>query len=76
MKGTEWLTIEDWLECTLPLCPLSIKHDNRMENAEHEGSMFVCFSSKKPGGRVLSDGSSRVSGRTGSALCGYKYCRS
>ena len=61
MKGTEWLTIEDWLECNLPLCPLSIKHDNRMENAECGESMFVCFSSKKPGGRVLNDGSSRVS---------------
>lgn len=61
MKGTEWLTIEDWLECTLPLCPLTIKHDNHMENAEVTNSISACFSSKKVGGRVLTDGSSRVS---------------
>ncbi|XP_065221754.1 uncharacterized protein LOC135846533 [Planococcus citri] len=58
MKGTDWLTIEDWLESESPLCPLVIKHDNRMENAEFSNSVNVCFSSKKPGGRVLGDGTS------------------
>ncbi|KAK5645685.1 hypothetical protein RI129_004149 [Pyrocoelia pectoralis] len=58
MSSKEWLTIEDWLECTLPLCPLQIKHEGRMERAD-EDSMVICFSSSKVGGRVLLDGISQ-----------------
>lgn len=33
MSGKHWLTIEDWLECKLPLCQMDIKHDSRLENS-------------------------------------------
>lgn len=59
MSSKEWLTIEDWLECSLPLCPVQIKHEGRMERAE-EDALQVCFSSTKIGGRVLSNGNSQV----------------
>ncbi|XP_031346955.1 uncharacterized protein LOC116173569 isoform X1 [Photinus pyralis] len=58
MSSKEWLTIEDWLECTLPLCPLQIKHEGRLERSD-EDTMQVCFSSSKIGGRVLLDGVSQ-----------------
>lgn len=59
MTGIEWLTIDDWLECSLPLCPLIVKHESRTENAD-PNNLFVCFSSKKLGARTLIDGSSKV----------------
>lgn len=55
MSSKEWLTIDDWLECTLPLCPLQIKHEGRLERSD-EDTIQVCFSSSKIGGRVLLDG--------------------
>lgn len=48
MSGKEWLTIEDWLECNLPLCPVQIKHDSRLERAE-ANSLQICFASSKIG---------------------------
>jgi len=33
MSGKHWLTIEDWLECKLPLCQMDVKHDSRLENS-------------------------------------------
>ncbi|CAH0769324.1 unnamed protein product [Bemisia tabaci] len=59
MSGREWLTIEDWLECNLPLCPLSIKHDGRLERFDSSDSLLVCSSSSRLGGHVLNAGSSR-----------------
>nr|XP_018897264.1 PREDICTED: uncharacterized protein LOC109030650 isoform X1 [Bemisia tabaci] len=59
MTGREWLTIEDWLECNLPLCPLSIKHDGRLERFDSSDSLLVCSSSSRLGGHVLNAGSSR-----------------
>ncbi|XP_075235452.1 uncharacterized protein LOC142332733 isoform X2 [Lycorma delicatula] len=58
MSGKEWLTIEDWLECRLPLCPLIIRHEGRLERVGSE-HLLVCFSSSRVGGHVLFDGSSR-----------------
>lgn len=60
MSSKEWLTIEDWLECTLPLCQLQIKHEGKLDRAD-EDSLQVCFASSKIGGRVLLDGKSQVS---------------
>lgn len=60
MTSREWLTIEDWLECPLPLCPLLIKHESKLEYTD-PNSLHICFSSAKVGGHVLSAGHSQVS---------------
>lgn len=59
MSSKEWLTIEDWLECSLPLCPVQIKHESRLERANLD-TLHVCFSSCKLGGDVLGNGCSQV----------------
>lgn len=59
MTSKEWLTIEDWLECSLPLCPLQIKHEGKLERTEPD-SIQLCFASPKIGGDVLSDGNTQV----------------
>lgn len=59
MSGKEWLTIEDWLECGLPLCPLVIRHEGRLDRVSGE-HLIICFSSARIGGHVLSGGSSWV----------------
>lgn len=58
MTGREWLTIEDWLECGLPLCPLAVRHEGRLERAE-PAALRVCFSNSRLGGAALEDGSSQ-----------------
>ncbi|GLG92694.1 Poly(ADP-ribose) glycohydrolase [Gryllus bimaculatus] len=55
MSSKDWLTIEDWLECGLPLVPLLVRHEGRLDRAEPD-SLHVCFSSSRVGGDVLSDG--------------------
>lgn len=60
MTGKQWLTIEDWLECTLPLCPLDIKHEWRIERTV-ENYVQTVFASPKLGGTILSNGNSQVS---------------
>lgn len=60
MTGKQWLTIEDWLECTLPLCSLEIKHDGRIERAKpEEGIMQTVFVSSRVGGDVLFNGNAQ-----------------
>lgn len=54
-SGKQWLTIEDWLECTLPLCSLEIKHDSRIERS-HDNIVQTVFASSRLGGKILSDG--------------------
>lgn len=58
MTGKQWLTIEDWLECTLPLMPLEIRHDGRIERAKPEVMQNV-FVSNRLGGKVLSNGNNQ-----------------
>uniref|UniRef100_A0A8D8LVQ9 poly(ADP-ribose) glycohydrolase n=1 Tax=Cacopsylla melanoneura TaxID=428564 RepID=A0A8D8LVQ9_9HEMI len=60
MPGREWLTIEDWLECSAPLCVLKIRHEGRLDVGVPD-SLTVCFSSARVGGLTLNDGSSRES---------------
>lgn len=60
MNSREWLTIEDWLECNLPLCTLKIKHDGKLDRAE-EHCVRIMFSSNKIGGNVLFNGHNQVS---------------
>lgn len=58
-SGKQWLTIEDWLECTQPLCRLEIKHEGRIERS-HEDCVQTIFASPRLGGNILSDGWSQV----------------
>lgn len=60
MTGKQWLTIEDWLECKLPLCPLDVKHDSRLENAP-ESTAQVIFTQSAIGSTVLAKGSTQDS---------------
>lgn len=59
MTSKEWLTIDDWLECSLPLCSLQIKHEGKLERADND-TLHVCFASTRIGGSVLSNGLSQV----------------
>lgn len=58
-SGKQWLTIEDWLECTQPLCRLEIKHEGRIERS-HDECVQTIFASPRLGGSILSDGWSQV----------------
>jgi len=52
----QWLTIEDWLESSVPLCPLTIRHEGRLERIEAETKVLqVCFANARIGGGVLDD---------------------
>ncbi|KYM89815.1 Poly(ADP-ribose) glycohydrolase [Atta colombica] len=54
MTSKQWLTIEDWLESNVPLCPLTIRHEGRLERVEAESKVLqVCFANAKIGGGVL-----------------------
>ncbi|CAL7942883.1 unnamed protein product [Xylocopa violacea] len=54
MTSKQWLTIEDWLESNVPLCPLMIRHEGRLDRVEPEAKVLrVCFASAKFGGGVL-----------------------
>ncbi|XP_011250788.1 uncharacterized protein LOC105247989 isoform X2 [Camponotus floridanus] len=56
MTSKQWLTIEDWLESNIPLCPLTIRHEGRLERIEMESKVLqVCFVNAKIGGGVLDD---------------------
>lgn len=58
-SGKQWLTIEDWLECTLQLCPLEIRHDSRIERT-HDDVVQTVFASSRIGGNFLAGGWSQV----------------
>lgn len=60
MTSRQWLTIEDWLECSLPLCKLMVRHEGRPERCETDDAIRVCFASTRIGGDVLIDGESQV----------------
>ncbi|KYN15793.1 Poly(ADP-ribose) glycohydrolase [Trachymyrmex cornetzi] len=54
MTSKQWLTIEDWLESNVPLCPLTIRHEGRLERVEAASKVLqVCFANAKIGGGVL-----------------------
>lgn len=59
MRSKQWLTIEDWLECSLPLSHLQIKHESRIERCETQG-LEMCFANSRLGGKVLNDSCSQV----------------
>ncbi|XP_022122848.2 uncharacterized protein LOC110998481 isoform X1 [Pieris rapae] len=59
LTSRQWLTIEDWLECSLPLCKLLVRHEGRPERCENDDAIRVCFSSSRIGGDVLIDGESQ-----------------
>lgn len=49
------LDFDDWLQCSKLLCPVTIRHDDRMKQME-SGSVKVCFGSNRVGGLVLDGG--------------------
>lgn len=56
MSSKQWLTIEDWLESSVPLCPLTIRHTGRMERIDTDTKVLhVCFASSRFGEGVLDD---------------------
>lgn len=61
MSSKQWLTIEDWLECSLPLCKLMVRHEGRPERCENDDAIRVCFASSRVGGETLVDGESQES---------------
>uniref|UniRef100_A0A182ING1 PARG catalytic Macro domain-containing protein n=1 Tax=Anopheles atroparvus TaxID=41427 RepID=A0A182ING1_ANOAO len=60
MTGKQWLTIEDWLECELPLCDVEIRHEGKLDKADPD-TMQTVFASARLGGDVLADGDSQES---------------
>ncbi|XP_041762845.1 uncharacterized protein LOC121588685 isoform X1 [Anopheles merus] len=60
MTGKQWLTIEDWLECELPLCDVEIRHEGKLDKADPEMLQTV-FASARLGGDVLADGDTQES---------------
>ena len=58
MSGREWCTLDEWLQCRLPLCPLVVRHEGRLEAQEANAgaaAVRVCFASAKIGGAFLGD---------------------
>ncbi|BES95528.1 Poly (ADP-ribose) glycohydrolase (PARG) [Nesidiocoris tenuis] len=55
MNSSQWLTIEDWLSCKLPLCPLLIRRKGDIQSVGSD-HIIVCSARSKIGGTVLSDG--------------------
>ncbi|XP_053680386.1 uncharacterized protein LOC128731302 [Anopheles nili] len=60
MTGRQWLTIEDWLECELPLCDVEIRHEGKLDKADPD-AMQTVFASARLGGDVLAGGDSQES---------------
>lgn len=58
-SGKQWLTIEDWLECSIPLCALDVKHEGRIERSP-DNVVQTIFASARLGGGFLSNGWSQV----------------
>lgn len=58
-SGKQWLTIEDWLECAIPLCALDVKHEGRIERSD-DNVVQTVFASARLGGDFLSNGWSQV----------------
>lgn len=58
-SGKQWLTIEDWLECAIPLCALEVKHEGRIERSQ-DNVVQTIFASARLGGDFLSNGWSQV----------------
>lgn len=60
MTGKQWYTIEDWMECTIPLCPMEVKHDTHLENSP-ENLTHAVFCHPSVGQTVLLGGSNQES---------------
>lgn len=52
MTGKQWLTIDDWKECIVPLAPIEIRHNMRIEASPPDVTQIV-FVSPRVGGEVL-----------------------
>lgn len=52
MTGKQWLTIDDWKECIVPLAAIEIKHDLKIESSPADITQII-FVSPRIGGDVL-----------------------
>lgn len=52
MTGKQWLTIDDWNECTTPLAPVDIRHDMKIDSSPVD-VMQIIFVSPRIGGEML-----------------------
>lgn len=59
MSSAQWLTLEDWLNCKLPLCPLLIRNQGDV-NSVGTDHIVLCSTRNRIGSTVLSDGNSLV----------------
>lgn len=63
MSGREWCTLEEWLQCRRPLCPMLVRHEGRVETSSTANNgLRVCFASRRIGSSFLDDedGTSQV----------------
>ena len=61
MSSRDWCTLDQWLTCQRPLCPVVVRHDQLPapdQVADH--ALQVCFASARLGGHVLQDGGTQV----------------
>ena len=66
MSGRDWCSLDQWLACRRPLCPVAVRHDDLASASLASASaspapLQVCFASRRLGGRVLEDGATQVS---------------
>lgn len=60
MSSKQWLTIEDWLECKLPLCQMDVKHESRLENSPQTIAQII-FAQSAIASTVLLNGTNQES---------------
>lgn len=83
MSGREWCTLEEWLQCRRPLCPMLVRHEGRVETSSTANNgLRVCFASRRIGSSFLDDedGTSQVIYNNGLLNisffnCNRGYCR-
>uniref|UniRef100_A0A023EX02 poly(ADP-ribose) glycohydrolase n=1 Tax=Triatoma infestans TaxID=30076 RepID=A0A023EX02_TRIIF len=57
MHSSHWLTLDDWEQCKLPLCPLLIRRQGDIYSIGSD-HVIVCSTTNRIGGDVLADGMS------------------
>lgn len=59
MTGKQWLTIDDWKECIVPLSSIEIRHDLKIDASPTDITQII-FVSPRIGGDVLEEEPSRT----------------
>ncbi|CAB3359259.1 Hypothetical predicted protein [Cloeon dipterum] len=56
LTSTKWLTVEDWLESDLPLCPVMVRHQPRPERVPEPSALVLAPCDSHVGLDVLGEG--------------------